>query len=285
VVTMDTKLRILNLSCAYGTHTVLENVSLDVRRGDFVGIIGPNGAGKTTLIRALTRNARPVSGKILHRGRDIAAFSPRDFARIVAFLPAEMDLFFSYTVEEFVSIGRFPFTGRFSGMKEKDVDAVRGALEMTDTARLRERNVWELSAGEKQRVLLAQVISQQTPLLLLDEPVAHLDIGHQFRIMDLLRQLNRRGGKTIITVLHDLNLASDYCSRIVLLNRGTVTARGTPQEVLTYPNIEQAYDTKVVVSNNPVTGKPYVVGVPAELLGKNSEEQRVQSKRAGNSIC
>jgi len=261
-------IKVENLTFDYGKKGILKNILFSIKKEEFVGIIGPNGAGKTTLIRILSRISQPVSGKVYYKGLDIHNIPPVLFSREVSFLPSNLDIYFSYTVAEFVSMARFPFTGRFGKFTEKDREIVENILELLEIDNLRNMKIWELSEGEKQRTFLAQAIAQKPSLLILDEPTAHLDIGHQFAIMDLLQKLNEEEHITILTVLHDLNLASEYCNKLFLLNEGRIFIQGIPEKVLTYENIEKVYNTKVLVDMNPLTKKPYVFGLPVKLINK-----------------
>ena len=252
-------LEVDSVSCGYGAKKVLDGISFSVEKGDFTGIIGPNGAGKTTLFRAITRVLKPSGGRILYNGQNI--FNYKGLEKEVAAMSQFMEEPFSFTVEDFVMMGRFPHIKRFSEPGQKDEAVVRGALDITDTSALRLRKVNELSGGERQRVYLAQALAQEPKLLLLDEPTAHLDIGHQIEVMDLIQKLNRDNKITVLMVMHDLNLAGEYCSKLVLLNNGAITCSGTPRQVLTYQNIEQAYRTVVVVKDNPLSSKPFVLPV------------------------
>ena len=248
-----------SLHCSYEDKEVLSGLSFTVEEGEFVGIIGPNGAGKTTLFRAITRVLKPRQGKIYYRGIDIEEY--RGLERDIAAMSQFMDEPFSFSVEDFVMMGRFPHVKRFGEPGQKDLDVVNEALEITDTLAVRSRKVNELSGGEKQRVYLAQALAQAPKLLLLDEPTAHLDIGHQIEVMDLIQKLNKERNITVLAVLHDLNIASEYCSKLALLDEGRIKISGTPSEVLTYQNIEQVYKTVVVVKDNPLSSKPFVIPV------------------------
>ena len=261
-------LSVENLSCGYERGMVLKNISFSIKEGEFLGIIGPNGSGKTTLARVISRTLKPYRGKIYYKGKDIFTLSPVLFAREIAYLPSGIEIYFPYTVEEFVSMARFPYTGRFSKLKENDRKIVNESLRLLDISTLKNRMVQELSEGEKQRVFLAQVIAQNTPFLILDEPISHLDIGHKFAIMDTLKKLNRERNITVMAILHDLNLASEYCDRLILLQNGVIYKEGVPEEVLKYQIIEEVYATRVLVYRNPFTGKPYVFGIPEELVKK-----------------
>jgi len=254
-------LQLRSVSCGYPGKKVLQDISFEVPEGDFLGIIGPNGAGKTTLFRAITRILKPWQGTIQFEGKDIFSISRFVLAQQVATMLQMLAMPFSFTVEDFVLMGRYPHLGRLKNPGETDLAIVRESLELTDTLSLRERTLNELSGGERQRVILAQALAQRPKLLLLDEPTAHLDIGHQIQILDLVRKLNRQKRLTIITVLHDLNLAAEYCDHLLLLNEGSIHTHGKPQDVLTYQNIEQVYKTVVIVKENPVSKKPHILPV------------------------
>jgi iron complex transport system ATP-binding protein len=188
----------------------------------------------------------------------------KEFCRSVAFVAQDVATNFSFTVMEAVLMGRIPHLKRLQFETKKDIKIAEAALSESDTFYLREKMIDELSAGERQRVIIARALAQEPVLLLLDEPTSHLDIGHQIQILDLLKRLNRQGNLTIVMVLHDLNLASAYCNRIVLLDNGSIFKEGSPEQVLTYQNIEAVYKTIVLVNDNPVTHKPNVVLVPQE---------------------
>lgn len=258
---------LLKLESVYGGYyrqDVIKNVSLRVCRQDFTGIIGPNGSGKTTLLRLATRVLLPRSGRILLEGRDIFEMGLKSFCRKVAFVSQDISTSFPYSVMELVLMGRMPYLKRLQLETKKDYDIASSALSMTDSLELRDKRIDELSAGERQRVAIARALAQGPELLFLDEPTSHLDIGHQIQIMELLRGLNRSKAVTVVMVLHDLNLASAYCDRIVLFDQGSVFREGIPEEVLTYQNIESVYRTIVLVNDNPVTHRPNVILVPGK---------------------
>lgn len=261
-----------NLQCGYGNSVIVKDLSIEVKQGDFTGIIGPNGSGKTTLIKAILKILKPFSGNILLDNKDIYSITGEEFAQKVSYLPSNIEIHFSYTVEEFIIMGRFPYTGRYGQYGRKDRDIVETAMRKFAIHGYRNRRLWELSDGEKQMVFLAQAVVQQPDLLILDEPTSHLDIGHQYKIMDIIRELNSQG-LSIISVMHDLNLSAQYCSRLILIKDGSSFCTGTPETVLTYENIEKVYNTRVLVYENPLTGKPYVFGVPATLLKEPSSER------------
>jgi len=256
---MNTLLKINNLSGGYHKQRIINNVSLEIKKGDFMGIIGPNASGKTTLLRLMSRVLIPQEGNVILEDKDINQMSLKELCCKVAFVPQDTMINFSFTVFEIVLMGRIPHLKRMQLETRQDFAIAQKSLLMTDTTYLKEKGIDMLSSGERQRVIIAKALTQEPVLLFLDEPTAHLDIGHQIQILDLLKKLNRDNGLTIVMVLHDLNLASEYCNRIVLLNEGRVFKQGAPLEVLTYQNIEAVYKTIVVLNNNPITSKPYVV--------------------------
>lgn len=260
-------LRITNLICGYNGKEVIRNISFSVKPGEILGIIGPNGAGKTTLFRAISRVIKPWSGEITYNERNILKISIRALAREIAVLPQLLGLTFPFQVKDFIALGRVPHLGRLESLKKKDYEIIDQAIRLTNIAELQGRFITEISGGELQRVLLAQALIQQPNVLLLDEPTTHLDIGHQVEVMDLVKKLNREQNLTIIMVLHDLNLASEYCDRLILLKQGKIHSSGTPAEVLIYQNIETVYETVVVVRENPMSGKPYIFLVPKDRWG------------------
>jgi len=261
---MNTLLELKNLSGGYHKETIVKDISLDIEKGDFIGIIGPNGSGKTTLLRLMSRVLLPQRGSVNFTGEDIARMNFKEFCQKVAFVAQDTAINFPFTVLEIVLMGRIPHLKRLQFETKKDIAITEDALMLTDALNLKGKNISELSSGERQRVIIAKALAQQPLLLFLDEPTSHLDIGHQIQILDLLKKLNRRNNLTIVMVLHDLNLASEYCNRIVLLHRGEIFKEGKPEEVLTYQNIEAVYKTVVVVSKNPINSKPHVVLVPGE---------------------
>lgn len=261
---MKALLKIANLSGGYYGQDIIRGVSLDIERGDFMGVIGPNGSGKTTLLRLCSRILAIRAGRIYFDNADIARMGLKEFCRKVAFVSQDTSGSFSLSVAELVLMGRIPHLKRLQFETKKDLVIAEEALALTGSAELKEKMINELSAGERQRVIIARALAQEPALLLLDEPTSHLDIGHQIQIMDLLKKLNHRNNLTIVMVLHDLNLASAYCNRICLLDEGKISREGAPEEVLTYQNIEAVYKTIVVVNVNPVTKKPNVILVPGE---------------------
>jgi len=263
---MEALLKINNVSAGYYKEDVIKDISLDVNQGDFIGIIGPNSSGKTTLLRLATRVLYPRKGEICFKEKDILKMDLKELCRNIAFVSQDVATNFSFSVMEIVLMGRIPHLKRLQFETKKDIDIAEKVLSVTDSLNLKEKMIDELSAGERQRVIIARALAQEPILLFLDEPTSHLDIGHQIQILDLLKKLNRQNNLTIVMVLHDLNLASAYCNRIALFNNGTIFKEGSPEQVLTYQNIEAVYKTIVLVTDNPVTKKPNVFLVPGDKL-------------------
>jgi len=252
-------IKINNVSLSYDKRIVLENLSLNLQDKSFVGIIGKNGSGKTTLLKALTGLLKPVTGNIFIGDTDIYKIKKRVLAKKISFMPQSMQFDFSFKVKDFIMFGRYPYINMFNLPTEKDFKIVDDVMNFTQITELSERNINELSGGEKQKVLLAQTLVQQTDIIALDEPTSHLDIGSQAAIFKLLKMLNEKYNKTIITTVHDLNLAGEFCSDIVLLDNKKIFNFGSADKVLNYNDIEKIYGTTVVVKNNPVSNKPVVI--------------------------
>ncbi|NLA57818.1 MAG: heme ABC transporter ATP-binding protein [Firmicutes bacterium] len=255
---MAKKLVVENVSFSYGQRLILQDISFTVEAGEMVGIIGPNGSGKTTLLKIISRLLVPDRGRILIDGKDTASWSPRLLARTVAVVPQETQINFEFTVRDIVEMGRSPYLRRFQAMSKQDQEIVHQAMEATNVLFLAERSMTELSGGERQRVIVARALAQEPEVLLLDEPTASLDINHEAEIFQLLRRLTSEKGLVTIVVLHDLDLAAEYCDQLLLLARGTVEASGSAEEVLRGETLARVYGVDVVVYPNPLTGKPQV---------------------------
>jgi iron complex transport system ATP-binding protein len=261
-------LDISNLTCGYAGPSpagesgfAIRNINLRVPAGEIIGVIGPNGSGKTTLLRAITRSLKLSRGVIRFEGTDIHRMNIRDLARKMAVVSQNAESGFM-TVEEFVLLGRTPYYDRFRFLETKnDLRIARDAMAATDALRLKDQFMSQISGGERQLALIARALAQEPKLLLLDEPTTYLDITHQVAILDLIRRLNIQFALTVIMVLHDLNLAGEYCHRLALFNEGAIHKFGLPEDVLAYRIIEDVYKTVVIVGKNPVSRKPYVMAV------------------------
>jgi iron complex transport system ATP-binding protein len=257
-------LEVRDLTVAYGELVALRQVSLSLAAGELLGVVGSNGSGKSTLIRAITRLVRPLGGDICLDGKELDRLSQREMARWAAVVPQNPHLPDAFTVLEVALMGRTPHLGLLQSEGRADLAAVRRALEQTDTWHLASRRMGELSGGERQRVVVARALAQETPLLLLDEPTAHLDMGHQAAVLHLVRQLCRREGKGVLAAIHDLSLAGQYCDRLVMLNEGRIVGEGEPQEVLSPELLASVYGTRVSVFSHPLTGRPVVTPVSGD---------------------
>jgi len=251
-------LQVRGLRVRYDGGEVLHGINLAVASGEFLGLVGPNGSGKSTLVRAVSRVLSPSGGSIVLDGRDLGAMGQREVARRVAVVAQEPAPPFDYSALEIVLMGRSPHLGRFAFEGERDFAVAAECLQATRADHLAARAITALSGGERQRVMIARALAQEPRLLILDEPTAHLDINLQIEVMDLVRRLNCERGLTVIAVLHDLNLAAQYCQRLVLLREGHLAADGPPAEVITPENVLRAYGTQVEVKRHPATGRPYL---------------------------
>lgn len=262
-------IRVRDLTCGYPGRRVLDGLSLDVGAGEFVGILGPNGAGKTTLLMALSGIVHARSGSIEVLGTALHAMTSRARARSMAVVTQESEARLPFSCAEIVRMGRYPHRKRWQMETVEDREAVTRAILLTDTGDLADRPVTEVSGGERQRVMMARALAQSTPLLLLDEATSAMDVRHKLKLFGLLERLNRDEALTVLTVLHDVNLAAFFCKRLVFLKNGSVRADGPPEEVLTERVLEEVYETRALIQDIPGTGKRQVVFLPH---GHPSEE-------------
>lgn len=251
-------LSVRDLSFSYNQRKVLNNISFEVKEGDFISILGPNGAGKSTLVNIISKVLRDYEGRIEIRGKDVRGLSSRDIAKIVGVVPQYTNPGFSFTVAEMVMMGRHAHISRFEVVKKEDFAAVNEAMVKAKILPFEKRKFTELSGGEKQRVVIAQVLAQDSSILLLDEPTSHLDINFQIEFINLFLDLNQKEDKTVIGVFHDINLALQSGGKIMLLKEGSVFGFGSGEEIVSRANIKNVFGSDVFVGRNPVTGKLYV---------------------------
>ncbi len=251
-------LKIQNLSVSYGSRRVLHDVSFDVQSGEILALIGPNGAGKSTLIRAVS-GVIPYAGHIRTNGDDFASLSTIQRAQYIATVPQAAAMPPAYTVWETVLFGRTPYLGFLGQPSKQDEDITRQSLERVSALPLADRYVGELSGGEQQRVLLARALCQSTPILLLDEPTAHLDLQYQVSLLQLVNELAHQDKLAVLVALHDLNLAAHYADRIALMVAGNIKALGKPKDVLQAELIQEAYCLPVQVVKHPFLDMPLVL--------------------------
>ena len=252
-------LEIRHVSFTYSGPPVLDGVDVGVAPGEIVAVVGPNGAGKSTLLRLASGLLEPQAGEVLLDGVPIRSLPRRLAARRIAGVVADADARFPYTVRDTVALGRHPWRGAFGALSADDEARIDGALAAAELVHLADRPLPSLSSGERQRAALARCLVQGGDLALLDEPTAHLDLGHRLRMLDVLRTRAKARGRAVLAVLHDLNLAGAFADRVVLLVAGRVAADGSPAEVFTPDRIREAFGAAVDVLDHPKTGAPVVV--------------------------
>jgi iron complex transport system ATP-binding protein len=260
-MTLDHRLEADAVTLAYGDRTVVEQLDLDITPGRITAIVGANGCGKSTLLRALARLMAPTQGRILLDGEPIGSRGSKQVARVVGLLPQSPLAPEGITVADLVGRGRHPHQRLLARWNAHDYEAVADALAATNTTELAERSIDELSGGQRQRVWVAMALAQETDILLLDEPTTFLDIAHQIEVLDLLAELGRTRGTTIVMVLHDLNLAARYADELVAMSEGRIVACGAPSQVLDAELVQQVFGIRSHVIDDPVSGNPLVVPV------------------------
>ena len=258
---MQNKLEARDLVLSYADRTVVDGLSVQLPAGKITVIVGANACGKSTLLRGLARLLKPASGVVELNGRNINAMPSREVARTLGLLPQTPNAPDGITVADLVGRGRYPHQGWFRQWNAKDDDAVAAALEATGTLELAGRDIDELSGGQRQRVWIAMALAQQTDILLLDEPTTFLDVTHQVEVLDLVTDLNRRAGTTVVIVLHDLNLAARYADHLIAMKDGRIAAQGTPAEIVTEELVQDVFGLESAVIPDPVSGTPMVVPV------------------------
>lgn len=256
-------LKLEGLTVSYGDRLALQEISLEVPRGQVVALIGPNGAGKSTLIRAASGILPMQRGSVRTNGEEFTSLSPMQRARCMAVVPQAVSMPPAFTVWETVLMGRTPYLNFLGQTSPSDDVIVRRALQRVDALDFAERRVGELSGGEQQRILLARALAQSTPILLLDEPTAHLDMQYQVALMQTICQLAHEDHLAVMIALHDLNLAAHYADRVALLVQGRLEAIGTPAQVLTPERISQAYHLPVQVVPHPFLQVPLILPADA----------------------
>ena len=264
------KIEMQNVCLGYSRKEILRDVSFQVLPGEMVGLIGPNGSGKSTIIRALTRLISPYEGRILLDGEDIVNIPRHELARLLGVVPQMPLLPSAFTAFEVVLMGRNPHLGLFQYESQIEMAIAWRAMERTMTRHLATRRVGELSGGEIQCLLIARVLTQETRAILLDEPTANLDIGRQIEILNLIKNLSLENKLAVLAALHDLNLAAQYCDRLVLINNGRVHDQGTPSEVITPRNIKEVYGAEGCVYTHPLNGLPAVLINPGNGRALNT---------------
>lgn len=252
-------LDVRNLSFSYDKKQILNDINLSFSKGKFYSIIGPNGSGKSTLIKNLSKIIEPDHSTVFIDDEDICTLNNKKLARMMAVVPQNILIDYDFSVFDIVMMGRSPYKRRFEEFNAEDERIVEKYMKITNTWDQRDELITELSGGETQRVIAARALSQETDIILLDEPTSHLDIQYQIEFLNIFKKL--RNEKVIIVVLHDLNLASMFSDEIILIKDGKVTAKGKPQEVITRENIKSVYNISVEILQNPISKCPYIIPV------------------------
>lgn len=268
---MDKILEISDLQCGYASDFGIHIEKVQLNRGDFYGIIGPNGAGKTTLFRGITGELVPQKGNISFMGEDLFRMKRDVRAQHMAIVNQNVGTPM-ITVEDYVLLGRLPYRHSLSFWESSEDHAIADHyMQLTDTYRFKDKMMNELSGGEQQLAAIARALTQQPDLLLLDEPTSHLDISHSIAILNLLQDLNKQQQLTIMMVIHDLNMAGEYCEDLLMMKDGKVFTSGKPDDVLTYQNIEKVHNAVVITQNNPLSGRPAVFPVSQRMMKTHKE--------------
>lgn len=255
-------IRVEKLSKHYGAEPILKNINFSVDQGAFFGIIGPNGSGKSTLLQTISGIEPASEGAIWLEGKEVSAYSNKELARWLTVLPQDALPSVRFSVREVVEMGRYPFQSWLGDEKHDSSALIDRIMSKLDIIEFADRQVDQLSGGERQRVALAKSMAQQPRLLLLDEPTIFLDIGYQIQMMDYIRNWQQEADITIVAVLHDLNLAAQYCDQLLVLHEGEVLGIGTPQQILISELIFQVYGTMPIIISHPVSGVPQILLQP-----------------------
>jgi iron complex transport system ATP-binding protein len=275
-------LEICGVDCYYASVKVLENIKFSVREHEFLGIMGPNGSGKTTLLRCISRILKPKIGTVLLESKDIYKLKPKETAKKIAMVPQRgLTTNFPFIALDLVLMARTPHLGLLEYENTKDIEIAREAMRITHTLQLAHRAISELSGGELQRVIIARALAQEPKVLLLDEPTLHLDIQCQLEILELIKNLVKEK-LAVVAVFHDLNLASQYCNKLILLNNKKIVSAGLPEEVLTPENIKKVYNIDALVRRHPITNSIYVMPYTFERKN-NKKSARVHVIGGGGS--
>lgn len=278
------ELEVAGVSQVYGERTVLQEIELSVAPGEIVGLLGPNGSGKSTLVKTISGVLPDYLGSVRLDGRELKTLPRKEAARTIAVVPQETTFSFPFTALEIVLMGRHPHLGAFAFESARDFETARAALDRCGASHLASRPIQELSSGERQRIVFARAMAQEPRLLLLDEPVSFLDIRHQIELYDLVRELVEEHDTSVLTVLHDLNLAAEYCDRTYLLRDGRIDTSGPTEEVFTYLNLTRVFDTDLYVGLNDVTGKLLIAPLSRRARELIADRGNEGEPRRGGSI-
>lgn len=247
-----------NLSVGYHDHVIVKQVNLNIPEGKIIALLGPNGCGKSTLLKSLARILKPMSGEVRWQDNNLHTLPVNFLAKNLALLPQTQPIPEGISVRDLVAYGRSPYTGFWGRLNAEDKRIIQQVMQETEIIKLADQWVSELSGGQRQRVWLAMTLAQDTPYLLLDEPTTYMDLSHQVELMHLLRKLNLQG-KTIITVLHDINQAARYCDHLIVMKQGQIITQGSPESVLTKAMLKDVFALDAQIHQDPIAKTPMCV--------------------------
>jgi len=248
-----------HISFNYADRSVIDDISLNLAPGKFYGIIGPNGSGKTTLLDLLARHRLPDNGDIQYRGKSLASFSKKELSREIALVPQNFYINFPFTVEQIVTMGRYPHIPKFSSPSEDDIEILQGVMRLTEISAFANRYITELSGGERQRVVFARALAQDTPVLILDEATSNLDINYSINLLNIAEQRVRNSRNTVLAVMQDINLAAGFCDYLIFMSGGRIAAHGETGTVLTPETLQTVFDIEAKVYHESYSGSLQVV--------------------------
>jgi ferric citrate transport system ATP-binding protein len=247
-----------NLSVGYHDKAIVKQVNLSIPEGKIIALLGPNGCGKSTLLKAMARILSPMEGHVQWQGKNLHSMASKKLAQQLALLPQTQPIPEGIKVKDLVAYGRSPYTGFWGRLNKQDQQIIDSVMHETGITELADQLVSELSGGQRQRVWLAMTLAQDTPYLLLDEPTTYMDLSHQVELMHLLRKLNKQG-KTIITVLHDINQAARYCDHLIVMKQGSIITQGSPESVLTQTLLKDVFSLNAQIHQDPIAKTPMCV--------------------------
>jgi iron complex transport system ATP-binding protein len=280
---MSTVLEMRNVSAGYSGTPVISDINISINEGEFVGIIGPNGAGKTTLLRTIAGLCRIIKGSVWVEGRNLQQIGHIERAQILSLVPQDIEINIPFSVEEFVMIGRTPFLSRWKTPSPEDYNIVERAMAYTDIVEMKEKIITELSGGEKQRAVLAMTLARDPRIILLDEATCHLDINHRLEIMEIIARQNKEQKVTVLMTAHDLNLASVYCERLILMAGGNIRYDGTPEQVLKEEFLREVYHCPIRVHKDEIDNTITVTPVHRMLYPSRGKGYRLHVIAGGGS--
>lgn len=266
-------LEVKDLVTGYNQKRVLDEINLTMEKGEFIGIVGPNGSGKSTFVKAITKVLEPWSGEINLKKKSLSRMNQAEIAKITAVVPQDTYISFPYSVKDVVLMGRNPYKGKLENYGDKDHKIAKKCMEDTRTDDFSQKKITNLSGGEMQRVMVARALAQNPELIFLDEATSHLDIGHKKEIMETIKRKNQKNNLSVISIHHNLNLAARYCEKILLMEDGRRFVFGSPEEVLTEPNLRAVYGIEAEVHEHPTDGSLYIAPLENKEIEKRKDKR------------